>query len=222
VTISPYSVPVSNLATGSYTFSAVASDNGGLKATNAITLIVNALPSVAILAPTNGATFAAPWSGTIQATASAADGTVGRVDLFVGITPLGSVTNPPQNLILPVTNLPVGNYTLTAVATDNLGGSTTSVGVPIQVVTPVQTILSAPQWISATSHRFNYPANPGLSHIVQRSTNLTTWTPISTNTAGNNSMIFVDPAATGSPGFYRLGRWPNPRFVIGMEVGDPC
>ncbi|MGA2863082.1 MAG: Ig-like domain-containing protein [Verrucomicrobiota bacterium] len=35
VTISSYSVPVSNLATGSYTSSAVASDNGGLKATNA-------------------------------------------------------------------------------------------------------------------------------------------------------------------------------------------
>ncbi len=39
-TASPYAVAVNNLAAGDYTFSAVASDNAGLKATNAISLSV--------------------------------------------------------------------------------------------------------------------------------------------------------------------------------------
>ena len=40
VATSPYSIPVSGLAAGNYTFSAVATDNGGLKATNSITVQV--------------------------------------------------------------------------------------------------------------------------------------------------------------------------------------
>src|SRR5262245_31970906 len=38
---SPYSVSVSGLVAGNYTLSAVASDNGGLRATNSIAIIVN-------------------------------------------------------------------------------------------------------------------------------------------------------------------------------------
>ena len=40
VAASPYSVAVNNLAAGDYTFSAVATDNGGLTATNQITVHV--------------------------------------------------------------------------------------------------------------------------------------------------------------------------------------
>ena len=44
-TVAPFSAVVSNLAAGSYTFSAIASDDGGLTATNAITnSVVNAGP----------------------------------------------------------------------------------------------------------------------------------------------------------------------------------
>jgi len=54
----PYSVTVLNLAAGDYTFSAVASDNGGAKATNAITLHIVAPAPIALsdahrLSPTN-------------------------------------------------------------------------------------------------------------------------------------------------------------------------
>lgn len=46
-TARPYAVAVSSLGTGDYTFSAVASDNGGLKATNAIAVhVVTAVPIV--------------------------------------------------------------------------------------------------------------------------------------------------------------------------------
>jgi plastocyanin len=47
VTSSPYSVGVSNLGAGDYTFSAVATDNGGLRATNAIAVhVVTPMPVV--------------------------------------------------------------------------------------------------------------------------------------------------------------------------------
>jgi plastocyanin len=94
----------------------------------------NAPPSVAITAPANNATFIAPWTGTINATASDTDDRVSKVQFFAGGTSLGTVTNPPANLSLSVNNLAAGNYTLTAVATDSRGASTTSAGVTIHVV----------------------------------------------------------------------------------------
>jgi hypothetical protein len=44
----------------------------------------------------------------------------------------------------------------------------------------------------------------GSNYVLQATTNFTTWTPISTNTAGTNSFNFVDPKATNFP--YRLYR----------------
>jgi len=46
-TVAPFSAATNNLATGSYTFSAIASDNSGASATNAITIsVVNPVPTV--------------------------------------------------------------------------------------------------------------------------------------------------------------------------------
>src|SRR6266704_1283309 len=86
--ISPYSVSVSNLSAGAYVFSAVATDTCGGNATNSIIITVNDLPAVSITNPTNGATFAAPLTNTIQVMATDGDG-VRRVDFFTGQTPLG-------------------------------------------------------------------------------------------------------------------------------------
>ena len=205
--ISPYSVSVSNLAAGAYLFSAVATDACGGKATNSINLIVNDLPVVSITNPTNGATFAAPLTNTIQVTATDGDG-VRRVDFFAGQTPLGTATNPPFSLL--VTNLPVGTNTLTAMATDNLGGSASSAGVTIVVVTPVPLVLSSPQRLTATNFQFSYTANPGLTYVVERSSTLTNWTQLDTNTAASSSVTFTDQEAVATPNFYRVKRLPNP------------
>jgi len=51
VTSSPYSVPVSSLTAADYTFSAVASDNAGLTATNSITIHVVTPVSIVLSAP---------------------------------------------------------------------------------------------------------------------------------------------------------------------------
>ena len=207
---SPYSVTVNNLTAGSYTFSAVATDNSGLKATNAISLTVNALPTVGISAPTNGATFAAPWAGTIRASASDSDGSVSRVDFLANSTLLGSVTNPPTNLSLTAPSLGVGTYLLTARATDNNGGVTTSSGVTVNVVTPVAVTLSAARRLSPTTFQFAYSANTGLTYVVQRSTDLINWRSLATNQPSSNPTVFQDAGAPTQAAFYRVGLLPNP------------
>jgi hypothetical protein len=84
--------------------------------------------------------------------------------------------------------------------------------ISISVVTPVQVLLSAPQGLPPANFQFSYTANVGLSYIVQRSTNLvsTNWITLITNTAGSGSVNFTDINATVNPGFYRVGRLPNP------------
>jgi plastocyanin len=170
----------------------------------------NVPPSVAITAPTNGATFAAPWTGTIRATVSATGATVSKVDFFVGATRLGTVTNPPANPSFTVTNLAAGNYTVTALATDSAGATNTSAGVAITVVTPVAIVLSSPQRVSATAFQFNYSANPGLSYVVFGAGALPSFSPISTNTASSSTVTFLDNSGTGPLNFYRVQLVPNP------------
>ena len=95
-----------------------------------VSLTVNKPPLVSITAPTNTATFTAPASLTLAATAIDLDGTVARVDFHQGATLLGGATAAPYTLtwrrVIP------GSYTITARATDNLGGTTISA--PITVI----------------------------------------------------------------------------------------
>lgn len=208
---------VNNLAAGNYTLTAVATDNGGASTTSAgISIQVtnasptNVPPTVSINSPTNGAVFAALWAGTIQATASDSDGTVTKVQFFAGTNSLGSVTNPPATASFKVNNLSAGNYTLTAVATDNGGASTTSAGIGIRVVAAGSLTVSSVQHPNATTLQFNYTATPGLSYVVDRSADLRNWVPQNTNTAATASVTFSDNAASASANFYRVRLLPNP------------
>ena len=167
-------------------------------------------PSVTITSPTNGTTFAAPWTGTIQSTVSASGATVSKVEFFASGTLLGTVTNPSAAPSFTVTNLAANDYTLTAVATDSNGLTNTPVGVGIHVVTPVAIVLSSPQRLSATSFQFNYTANPGLSYIVLRSAALPGLLPMSTNIATSGSVTFLDTNAMGNINFYEVQLAPNP------------
>ena len=95
---------------------------------------VNAPPSVRLTSPANGATFTSPATIALAATASDADGTVTQVAFYNGSTLVATDTAAPYTFSW--SNVPPGSYALTAVATDNLGASTTSPAVNIQVVPP--------------------------------------------------------------------------------------
>lgn len=166
-------------------------------------------PTVSITNPVNNATFSAPASFTVAATASDPDGTVTNVQFFQGATSLGDFATSPYSV--PVNHLAAADYSFSAVATDN-GGLTATNAVTVHVVTPVPIVLSAPQFLSPTDFRFNYTANSGLSYIIQRASDLGSglWTTLSTNLATGSPMLFDDTAVSGSPAFYRVGLLPNP------------
>jgi subtilisin family serine protease len=91
----------------------------------------NTPPSVTLDAPTSGSSYPALASVPLHATASDVDGSISKVEFFAAsiATPLATVTVPPYQATW--NNVPGGTYTLTAVATDNLGATTTSTAVTI-------------------------------------------------------------------------------------------
>jgi Bacterial Ig domain/PLD-like domain len=91
----------------------------------------NVLPTVSVTSPASGATFTAPASVTLTASAGDSDGTVAKVAFFAGSTLIGTDTTAPYSVTWNAQT--VGSYSLTAVATDNAGGSTTSSAVPVTV-----------------------------------------------------------------------------------------
>jgi hypothetical protein len=128
----PYNVPVSGLAAGNYTLSAVATDNLNAKATNSVSIVVNNPPTATLTSPNNGASFVAPANITLMANANDTDGTVTKVEFFEGANKLGEDDSSPYSF--PWNNVAAGNYTLTVIATDNRGGTTTSAPIAISVV----------------------------------------------------------------------------------------
>ncbi|GAA3938403.1 T9SS type A sorting domain-containing protein [Chitinophaga oryziterrae] len=91
----------------------------------------NVSPVVSISSPAGGASFTAPASVTITAAASDADGSVAKVDFYNGSTKLGTATASPYSYTWG--SVAAGTYSLTAIATDNAGATTTSGAVSITV-----------------------------------------------------------------------------------------
>jgi hypothetical protein len=89
-------------------------------------------PTVALTAPTEGATVFVPGTTALAATANDADGTVSKVEFFDGATKLGEDLNAPFNFVW--TPVGLGAHSLTAKATDNGGNTTTSTAVNVTAV----------------------------------------------------------------------------------------
>src|SRR5262249_49441045 len=124
-TAAPYSVTIANPTLGAHSFTAKATDNQGAVLTSAaVSVFVNAAPSVALTSPDRTTVYGAPGNFTIIATASDTDGTVAKVDFYQGATLIGTSTSAPYAFAW--TNVTAGSYTLTAVATDDRGGTATS------------------------------------------------------------------------------------------------
>ncbi|GJM24517.1 MAG: hypothetical protein DHS20C16_09320 [Phycisphaerae bacterium] len=95
---------------------------------------INPPPSITIASPTDGESFIAPANITIAADASDTNGFVTQVEFYNVPTLLDVDTNGPYTF--EWLDVPTGNYTLTAVATDNEGATRTSESVSISVLAP--------------------------------------------------------------------------------------
>jgi len=133
--IAPYGMIWSNVAPGSYTLSARATDNRSAVTTSApVTITVGAPnnpPTVSLTSPATGSTFSAPATISLAANASDSDGSITRVDFYRGGTLIASSSSAPY--VANWSNVGAGSYTLTAKATDNRGAVTTSSPVSVAV-----------------------------------------------------------------------------------------
>jgi hypothetical protein len=91
----------------------------------------NPPPGVVLNTPTNGSTYTASASVTMNASAAAQYNSITSVGFYVNGVLQGSVSNLPYTMT--VTGLTAGAYTLTAVATDGSGATNTSAPVNITV-----------------------------------------------------------------------------------------
>ena len=138
---SPFTFVWTNVAAGSYSLTAVATDNEGATTTSepvSVTVANNTAPTVSITAPTGGGTFTAPATIAVTAAATDSDGTITSVSFYAGGSLIGTSSTSPYSVSWP--NVAAGSYTLTAVAADNLGATTTSAPVAITVSDPVNRV----------------------------------------------------------------------------------
>lgn len=94
-------------------------------------VVTNQAPTISISNPTKGYKYTAPATITIDAAASDADGTVVKVEFFNGEFKLAEINSAPYTFTWK--DVETGIYHIKAVATDNLGASTVSSIVDIEV-----------------------------------------------------------------------------------------
>ncbi len=180
----PFSINWTTVAAGSYSVTAVATDNLGASTTSAaITVIVNALPTVTLTGPANNASYTAPATITLTASASDADGTISKVEFLQGTTVLATLTAAPYTFTW--TNVAQGTYVLSARATDNRGAATTSAAVTVNVNSGVAALY------------FIYPDHLGTPRLIADSTGTTVWRWDNQEPFGNDSPN-ADPNSTGT------------------------
>lgn len=133
----PYAYSWAGVTAGTYTLTAKATDNDGAVTTStSVTITVtstNSAPAISITSPsTNTVINGAPATVTINVNANDTDGNIAKVEFYNGTTKLGEDASSPYSYVW--TGVVAGTYSITAIATDNLGATTTSSAVVISVV----------------------------------------------------------------------------------------
>ena len=136
--VNQFNLSWSNVASGTYSLTAVATDDAGASTTSApVSIRVNASPTVTITSPANGAQFTTPTNITITASVTDSDGSVSKVDVLANGYRIGSASPIGGNQYSFTWNgVGVGQYVLSVKATDNDGASITT-GVLATVTSPV-------------------------------------------------------------------------------------
>ncbi len=212
---SPYSFSWGNVAAGSYTLTAKATDNSGASTISSpVAVVVNTLniaPTASITSPAANAAFDAPAGITISASATDSDGSISKVEFYNGTALLGSDISSPYSFSWG--NVAAGSYTLTAKATDNSGATTTSTPITIQASTIVDFafISFSGQKANSNINLFWTTNNPGTTYAfkVQRSQKRSSFKDIGNTTVINSSApsldySFIDTAPLTGKNYYRI------------------
>ena len=201
--VAPYLLNWPSVPAGTYTLTAVAYDGSGASTTSApVTFSVstgsgggNARPIVTVTSPTAGATFTAPATITLSANATDPDGAIARVEFFANSQHVATERVAPYLLNWP--SVPAGTYTLTAVAYDASGASTTSAPVTFNVSNDE---LDAPRAVVFTASSDHAIVTNYVLKVYPASVDPRTGTPIATSDLGKpapdaNDDVTVDRLA---------------------------
>ena len=154
--------------------------------TNCTVSSSNIPPTVSLTAPAASAVFAAPATINLTASAADADGTISKVEFFQGTTKVGQALTAPYTFSW--TNVRGECYSLTAKATDNSGGTTTSA--------PVSILVQSADGYCATTPDYAYSAVTTGGNVAF------TWHPIGATAGGNLAIVFIREGASGAyPGY---------------------
>ena len=199
-TTAPYSASWTPAAVGTYSLSAVAHDADGGSSTSSATSVTvksatNSAPTVSLTSPAAGASFTAPATVTLSATASDPENQIARVEFFAGATRVATDTTAPYSFSW--TGVAAGSYSITAKVFDAAGASATSAARTITVTTaplgPPKTVV----FTASADHATKVPSY--VLKIYAASANPATATPLATSSMGKpapatNGDISVDRA----------------------------
>jgi Tol biopolymer transport system component len=153
-TTAPYTSSIwTPASSGNYTLTAQAADNSGNVTTStAVTVTIgsNAAPTVSITSPASGLNYSLGNNVLIGAVASDTDGFIAIVQFFANGQLIGAKTAAPYTFSWKPAS--AGTFALTAVATDNIGSSTTSTAVSVTVTSAIAPSVSLTNPASGASY----------------------------------------------------------------------
>ena len=159
----PYTFTWNNVTAGNYSLTVIATDNLNSKTTSpSVSISVvdaaptsNQPPIVKILNPSKGIKLVDITSVNIDAIASDPDGSVSKVEFYNGTVKLVELTSAPYTYTWK--DVAAGNYSITAIATDNLNDTTVSA--------PVEFVVGAKVKYDANSDIIKLYPNPNNGHF---------------------------------------------------------
>jgi len=165
--------------------------------------VSNSPPTATWVTPTNGAIWIQSPVIPLTAQVNDASGVVTNVAFFNGPILLGSGASGVGNLYtLAWSNVAPGTYTLSAVATDNLGATNLPVSVTFSVHPLTLTIVSGGATNGPIS--LSFAGRNGQSYVVESSTNLLNWQPLATNSPVHGMFTVTDTNTGSGQLFYRV------------------
>ena len=208
-TSAPFSAGLTNFALGEYAVHALAIMPSGALARSATNTfrVATPLPTVSFPSLTPGRIFEAPFDLNLVAQWNKVGGQVVALDLFTNGVALLSSTNLPATQSVTNVSLPalsVGEYSIRAVATDDLGErGTNEIAFSVRLA-PLPSLLSRPELMTngGLSVAFTVPTDAA-AYVLEHSTNLVLWRPLRTNTGGTGTNWIVEPPLTNQAEFFR-------------------
>jgi hypothetical protein len=171
--------------------------------TNGVAMLaswINSLPAISLTGASNGGTYLNSDVLTLTGNATAAGGSVTRVEFWDNGVKIGESTGAPYALTFPGP-LPLGFHQITAIVYDSLGGVSPSSIVTLNVL-PLQLSLLGFSGLGAPMLQTQIPG--GRSYFIEYSDNLAGgWNTLQNGTANGQILNLQDPTA-GTHRFYRL------------------